>query len=113
MPVYDYVCTQCGPFTDMRPMAECELPRACPQCDKDAPRAYLTVPYLATMSVERRRAHATNERSASAPRTLSSLKQAHGSGCSCCSGKSPRSAAPANPAGIKGFPGRRPWMVSH
>jgi putative FmdB family regulatory protein len=26
MPVYEYLCDDCGPFTDIRPMAECELP---------------------------------------------------------------------------------------
>jgi len=41
---------------------------------------------FSTLSVELRTAHATNERSASAPSTLSSLKSEHGSGCSCCSG---------------------------
>jgi putative FmdB family regulatory protein len=30
MPVYDYDCTRCGPFTELRPMAECEAPLACP-----------------------------------------------------------------------------------
>ena len=24
MPVYEYLCNECGPFTDMRPMAECD-----------------------------------------------------------------------------------------
>ncbi len=26
MPVYDYQCDDCGPFSEMRPMAECEKP---------------------------------------------------------------------------------------
>ncbi len=30
MPVYDYLCTACGPFTDMRPMADCDLSNDCP-----------------------------------------------------------------------------------
>ena len=33
MPVYEYLCNDCGPFTDMRPMAECDLPQDCPQCE--------------------------------------------------------------------------------
>ena len=24
MPVYDYLCDRCGPFTEMKPMAEAE-----------------------------------------------------------------------------------------
>ena len=116
MPVYDYECTRCGPFTEMRPMAEADRSHECPQCGEDAPRTYLTAPYLAAMSRERRLAHATNEQSASAPRTLSGSK-AHGAGCGCCA------ARPLRPSGqrrtgrkgpkTKGFPTRRPWMLSH
>ena len=67
MPVYDYLCERCGPFTEMRPMAECDVPQRCPRCGRAAPRAFLTAPYFAAMSAERRSAHATNERSAHAP----------------------------------------------
>ena len=98
----------------MRPMAESELPHECPACGKDAPRAFLTAPYLAAMSTERRVAHATNERSASAPQTLSGMKRTHGSGCGCCSGKSLRyDKSGSGRTGAKGFPARRPWMLSH
>jgi putative FmdB family regulatory protein len=116
MPVYDYLCTRCGPFTEMRPMAESDRPHECPECGKDAPRAFLTAPYFSTMSSERRLAHATNERSASAPQTLSGLK-AHGGGCSCCSEKSLRydkgARTGSNRGAAKGFPTKRPWMISH
>jgi len=117
MPVYDYLCDRCGPFTDMRPMADSGLPHECPECGKDSPRAYLTAPYFSALSADRRLAHATNERSASSPRTLSELKRTHGSGCSCCSGKSFRYEKGAQggtgQSGAKGFPTRRPWMISH
>src|SRR5580704_1521945 len=42
MPVYDYLCDRCGPFTEMKPMAEADLPHKCPTCRKKAPRAFLT-----------------------------------------------------------------------
>jgi len=116
MPVYDYLCERCGPFTEMRPMAVSGAPQACPECGEDAPRAFLTAPYCSTMSPQLRLAHATNERSASAPKSLSGLKGAHGSGCSCCSGKSlsARAKRKTGEAGAaKGFPARRPWMLSH
>ena len=35
MPVYDYLCARCGPFTEMRPMAECDLPHKCPECGEE------------------------------------------------------------------------------
>ncbi len=117
MPVYDYLCDRCGPFTDMRPMSESALLHECPECGKGAPRAYLTAPYYAAMSTERRLAHATNERSASSPQVLSASKGSHGSGCGCCSGKSLRykksTRGSASPSGAKSFPARRPWMISH
>ena len=116
MPVYDYLCARCGPFTEMRPMADCERPCPCPECGKDAPRAFLTAPYLWAMPSERRVAHATNERSASEPKALSASKRAHGSGCHCCSGAKLRSAArrdAGDRSAAKGFPARRPWMLSH
>jgi len=117
MPVYDYLCAQCGPFTRMRPMAESSVAHDCPTCGQDAPRAFLSAPYLATMSADRRLAHATNERSAAAPQVLSGLKPSHGSGCSCCAAKPPSSAKPTSAAATrnaaKSFPARRPWMLSH
>src|SRR5579864_8884775 len=97
MPVYDYLCVRCGPFTDMRPMAKCELPHKCPECGKKAPRAFLIAPYFAAMSADRRLAHETNERSASAPRTLSGSR--HGKGCSCCSGGTRLGSAAPHRAG--------------
>jgi len=112
MPVYDYLCNRCGPFTEMRPMAQCDAPQDCPQCGAAAPRAFLTAPYFAAMSTERRVAHATNERSAHAPSTLSQTKSAHGAGCACCSGKSMRRTKRGR-NGAKSFPDSRPWMISH
>ena len=77
MPVYDYLCDRCGPFTDMRPMADSVCHVNARNAGTDAPRAFLTAPYFAAMSAERRLAHATNERSASAPQVLSASKRAH------------------------------------
>jgi putative FmdB family regulatory protein len=74
MPVYDYVCNDCGPFTDMRPMAECDAPQDCPKCESASPRAILRAPNFFCMPAERRKAHATNERSANAPKTLDQYK---------------------------------------
>lgn len=112
MPVYEYRCQRCGPFTQMRPMAECELPSDCPDCGAQAPRVILTAPHCTTMSTQARLAFATNERSAHAPRTLSAMKGTHGSGCACCSGKSSRMTRRGKD-GAKSFPTSRPWMISH
>ena len=112
MPVYDYLCDDCGAFTVMRPMAECDDPHDCPACGETAPRAFLTAPYFATMDAGRRQAFATNERSSHAPQTLAQMKDKHGAGCSCCSGKSMRYTK-KDKRGNKSFPSSRPWMISH
>jgi putative FmdB family regulatory protein len=115
MPVYEYMCESCGPFTAMRPMAEYEKSQACPDCAEISPRVMLTAPRFSAMSSGLRLAHAANERSASSPSTLTALKSQHGSGCSCCSGlsnkKSRKTAQSKN--GAKSFPRARPWMISH
>lgn len=121
MPYYDYACPDCGPFTEMRPMAESAEPAACPGCGAAAPRAFLTAPQLAVMTSDRRQAFATNERSAHAPRSSGEFaaeragrKKSHGAGCSCCStGKAGKSRAVHMADGSKTFPSARPWMISH
>ena len=44
MPTYEYMCKKCGPFTQFRAMAECDLPSACPECRARSPRVILTAP---------------------------------------------------------------------
>jgi putative FmdB family regulatory protein len=109
MPVYEYLCQRCGPFTQMRPMAEYDLPSECPHCAGAAPRVILTPPRFSTLGADVRAAHATNERSANAPGRSSSLQRKHGTGCGCCSGRMDRRGK----SGAKSFPTRRPWMISH
>ena len=115
MPVYEYLCENCGPFTEVRPMVEFEQPQPCPGCGCSAPRVMLTAPNFSSVSSTARLAHATNERSASSPATLSAMKAQHGGGCSCCSGsfgKKGRKVAKGT-GGAKAFPNARPWMISH
>jgi putative FmdB family regulatory protein len=112
MPVYDYLCNDCGPFTDMRPMAECDAPQSCPKCASPSPRAMLTAPNFFCMSSDRRKAYATNERNANAPKTLGEFKASHAPGCGCCSGKPSRTVKETR-SGAKSFPTARPWMISH
>ena len=74
MPVYEYLCNDCGPFTDMRPMAECDDPQDCPHCENESPRVILTAPNFFCMPSDKRKAHAINERSAHAPKTLARIQ---------------------------------------
>ena len=112
MPVYKYLCNDCGPFTDMRPMAEYEEPQDCPKCASVSPRVILTAPQFWSMAASQHKAHATNERSANAPKTMDEYKASHGAGCGCCSGKKSRLVTKTR-SEAKGFPTARPWMISH
>lgn len=108
MPVYDYLCDGCGPFTALRPMSEFQTPQPCEGCGNLARRAMLTAPGLAGMDAGQRRAHATNERSANAP----TKAKRHPASCGCCTsrGSKPRVA---EAVAAKSFPAARPWMISH
>ncbi len=112
MPVYEYLCNDCGPFTNMRPMVECDEPDDCPRCAAEAPRVILTAPAFYSMSATSRKAAATNERSANAPKTSAEYRASHGAGCGCCTGK-PSRLTRKTPRGAKSFPTARPWMISH
>ena len=105
MPVYEYLCDDCGPFTDMRPMAECDAPQDCPRCEGESPRVILTAPNFFCMPSDKRKAHATNERSAHAPKTVDQYKASHGPGCGCCSTK-PSRLVKKTSSGAKSFPDR-------
>ncbi|PPQ29927.1 FmdB family zinc ribbon protein [Rhodopila globiformis] len=108
MPVYDYLCATCGPFTAIRPMAEFEQPQPCGHCGEPAPRALLTAPAMSGLDPSRRHAAAVNERSAHAPARI----QQHPAGCACSTG-SDRQKPRAEPVAAKSFPAQRPWMISH
>jgi hypothetical protein len=73
----------------------------------------LTAPAFFCMPSDRRKAIATNERSANAPKTLGEYKASHGPGCGCCSATKPARLVTKTKSGAKGFPTARPWMISH
>ena len=56
----------------------------------EAPRVILTAPDFFCMPSDKRKAHATNERSANAPKTVAEYKASHGPGCGCCSTRNRR-----------------------
>ena len=115
MPVYEYLCNDCGPFTDMRPMAECDDPQDCPRCEIKSPRVILTAPAFFCMPSDKRKAH--RHQRAQRPRA-EDISRIQGLA-------RPRlwllfnrkeEAGPADDqdqSGAKGFPTARPWMISH
>ena len=108
MPIYEYFCADCGPFSALRQMAEFQTPQPCETCGKPAPRALLTAPALSGMNPGRRRAGEVNERSANAP----TRAKRHSTSCGCCAGVR-QGRLSAETVAAKGFPNQRPWMISH
>ncbi len=68
MPTYEYECADCGPFTDVRPMAEYDRPQPCPDCGALAPRL-LTCAAIGG--------------GAAAPDSGAAVRS-HAGGCACC-----------------------------
>lgn len=125
MPLYDYLCPDCGPFDATRSISQRHAAH-CPECGLEAPLALLNAPHVSGLSAGQRQAHAINERAQHAPRSSregSYRRLSHPAGCGCCgptgrkAGSSSRSST--RPAGASAdgaarmFPGRRPWMISH
>lgn len=93
MPLYDYQCAECGPFSEYRPMAESGLPLDCPACGASSPRALLGAPGFAALTSAARHSMATGGRGGHAPTRASTGGHAHGAGCGCAShGKAAGSA---------------------
>ena len=109
MPVYDYICADCGPFEGRRPMSESAEPGLCPECRASAPRV-ISAPRLNLMSAHNRYAETRNEKSAHEPDVVHSLAPGvgtigHGHGhvhTAACRHHAPNSQA-----------GKRPWMLGH
>ena len=108
MPVYEFECAVCGPFTELRRLDRSILPANCPHCGKVSPKIFSVI-HLRALRPENRVAHERNERSAHAPHVC-------GSGCSHGHAK-PKSRAnkqsdkPPLPYSTK--PNSRPWMLGH
>ncbi len=104
MPIYEYVCVACGPFSQLRKIAEYEQPALCPHCQQQAPRV-ISAPRLAVMDAGNRTAWERNERSAHEPRL--SQPHRHHPGCGHDHGKIEKQP-------VKREVGRgRPWMLGH
>jgi putative FmdB family regulatory protein len=73
MPLYNYLCADCGPFDEIRSMSAYEEPEPCPQCGDPAPRQ-LGAPAVNSASP-----------SAGAPRAPAGRSLRHRGGCGCCS----------------------------
>lgn len=65
MPTYDYRCSTCGDFSELRPMARRDEPATCPGCGQPSARALVAAPGLAGGGTD-------------------SGGASHGGSCACC-----------------------------
>jgi putative FmdB family regulatory protein len=113
MPTYDYACAGCGGFDAFRSVAMRDEPAPCPGCGADSPRVFASAPRLALMPSTTRAAIAVNERARHEPKSSRDYHRLkHPAGCGCCK-PGQRSATVTAANGAKGFPSKRPWMISH
>ncbi|GAB3670313.1 FmdB family zinc ribbon protein [Salinisphaera aquimarina] len=111
MPIYEFVCRDCGTFSAMRRMADSRAPSDCPQCGATSRRVIASAPRLSRVSRSTRVAHETNERSSHAPHTTQTYGGGHPAGCGCASHGKSRQSGP--PPAVQTQTGPRPWMISH
>lgn len=69
MPLYEFVCENCGPFEERRPYSASSSPARCPRCQSPARRSF-TPPYLYRTSRPYRQARALEEKSAHEPEVV-------------------------------------------
>ncbi|MCJ2028833.1 zinc ribbon domain-containing protein [Methylobacterium sp. J-043] len=93
MPIYDYACDACGPFTAMRPMAQFRDPCACPECGDAVARTFLSAPAIVGGNAGGRLAFAATEPSAT---HSGGAPAVHPAGCGCCMRRSPIPSALAS-----------------
>lgn len=121
MPLYEYECVGCGPFSALRKMSESSMPMQCESCGNESARV-ISVPYFALMAKAKKSAYERNEKSAHEPK---SIKR---SSCGC-SGKHTCQTTTSQTNPIKenkfistqqgnGFQMQtkrtaRPWMLGH
>jgi putative FmdB family regulatory protein len=104
MPLYEYECSVCGPFSLLRQFSQSSDPASCPDCGTAAQKVFSVI-NLGTMRPQNRKAWERNERSANQPHTC-------GSGCSHAKpGREVKSEKRVLEYSKK--PNSRPWMLGH
>ena len=43
MPLYEFECAECGPFTKLRSLNQSSAPAECPECGATAPRVFSVI----------------------------------------------------------------------
>lgn len=109
MPLYNYMCEECGPFKEWQSMAKCTEPSICTECGAESQRA-VSAPGLSLISANTRMAHFRNEKSADKPEVVNKPKhvaaeQSHG--------KSKKGGHSHHHGHSHSHGPSRPWMIGH
>lgn len=99
MPLYNYVCDDCGPFEEWNSITLADSACGCPNCQMPSHRD-VSVPHLSLMNPTLRRAMDRADKSSGEPRVV---KKKHLAGCGCSLCK----------LGNKPTPTRRRWSIGH
>jgi putative FmdB family regulatory protein len=79
MPLYDFVCGDCGPFRAWGVISASEAAAECPACGVDCSRI-VSAPQISTLNKALRTAMARSERGIDEPKVV---KRKHLAGCGC------------------------------
>jgi len=112
MPVYSYLCEECGEFDLLRPMDLRNAPAACPSCACSSQRM-IQAPNLALMAPGLRRAHSINDRSRHEPRVSQNRQTDPACGCHSPLNKNRRVQSTKLGQLEAGRRSSRPWMLGH
>jgi putative FmdB family regulatory protein len=118
MPLYEYECVSCGPFSALRKMSESSLSALCGGCGSESGRI-ISVPNFALMAKAKKAAYERNEKSAHEPKAIKR------SSCGCAGTHTCQATTKVNKEGKSnsqpeggGFQMQtkrtaRPWMLGH
>ena len=106
MPMYEYFCIKCGPFSEIQSMARWAAPADCPACGHPSERT-ISAPQIANMDPHNRIAHQRNEKSADEPMMVTKKKHDHAA-CGHNNGH-----GHSHPGHTHKHGPSRPWMIGH
>lgn len=116
MPVYDYVCDQCGEFSALKKMGPESVTAECPSCGQAAGKV-ISAPRLGLLGAEKRDAMARNERAQHAPqftRKSCGCSGAHTCGPSSATNSTTGTRVDGKPSLERQKKSTaRPWMLGH
>ncbi len=124
MPMYEYICDDCGVFSAMNSMAVAHESKDCPACGTESQRI-MSAPRLAVLSKSDRIAHERNEKSANAPMMGKSSSRCGCGGAHSSADHAKHSKSRSHDDEVKQKPKEktglqmqtkktaRPWMLAH